>query len=342
VYDLALVAAEDAGAATGIVGLGTQKAWMFTRLGRLPEALDLFATSAGLVDVVPYAEGYVLVGQAYVLLLMGRLDESEALCQQAESIGTRRGQTNVLIFLHEVRGHRALREGRTLDAAAQYAALEEFVHRTGLREPCLGSWARHAVSAYLACNQAPEAQRLVAWLEGCSKDLPCTWPQIAAATARALLAWHEGDHGAADAEFQRALSLHRVGEQPVEEAQSLLEYGTFLRRTGRRVRARPLLARALELAEASSAHWIAGFVRAELNAAGGRRRKQQPPDLLTAQEGRVAELAAAGLSNREMSAQLSLSNATIETHLQRVYSKLDIHSRRELMLKAQAAGGSVL
>ncbi|MBO0729041.1 MAG: hypothetical protein J2P57_07255, partial [Acidimicrobiaceae bacterium] len=169
VFSIALVTAEEAGAATSIVGLGAQKAWMFTRLGRLSEALDLFAASAGLIDVVPFAEGYVLVGQAYVLLLMGKLDESEALCQRAESAGARRGQTNALIFLHEVRGHRALREGRTFDAADQYAALEELVHRTGLREPCLATWARHAVSAHLSCNREPEAQRLVQWLEGCSK-----------------------------------------------------------------------------------------------------------------------------------------------------------------------------
>lgn len=190
VFSIALVNAEKAGAATSIVGLGAQKAWMFTRLGRLSEALDLFAASAGLIDVVPFAEGYVLVGQAYVLLLMGKLDESEALCQRAESTGARRGQTNALIFLHEVRGHRALREGRTFDAADQYAALEELVHRTGLREPCLATWARHAVSAHLSCNREPEAQRLVQWIEGCNKGLPCTWPRIAAATGRALLAWH--------------------------------------------------------------------------------------------------------------------------------------------------------
>ena len=58
---------------------------------------------------------------------------------------------------------------------------------------------------------------------------------------------------------------------------------------------------------------------------------------LTAQEQRVADLAAARLSNKEIADQLYLSVKTIETHLERIYAKLGIHSRRELASTRQPA-----
>jgi DNA-binding NarL/FixJ family response regulator len=95
------------------------------------------------------------------------------------------------------------------------------------------------------------------------------------------------------------------------------------------------LAAALELAEASGAEWLASQARDELRVAGGRRRRRhQEPGGLTAQEQRVAELAASGATNPEIARQLYLSVSTIETHLERVFAKLGIHSRRELMARA--------
>jgi DNA-binding CsgD family transcriptional regulator len=330
--DVGLAAAERAGAPEAIASLTSIKGWMLTRMGRLPEALEHMDRSGALIDLVPFIEGFNAVGHGCILQLMGRLEESESCCRLGEAAAVSRGQTNVLLFLGEVRGHRALREGRLREAAAHYAALEALVNRTGNREPCIGAWGRHAVSAYLGCQREADARRVIAWLVDCAQGLPCRWPRIAAATGRALLAQRSGNHDAAEAEFRLALSLHEGTEQSIEEAETLLEYGAFLRRAGQPVRARPLLARALELAEASGATWIAGYVRAELAVAGGRRRRRGPLDLLTTQEQRVAELAATGLGNREIAERLSLSVATVETHLRRVYAKLEIHSRRELMM----------
>ena len=56
--------------------------------------------------------------------------------------------------------------------------------------------------------------------------------------------------------------------------------------------------------------------------------------VLTAQESRVAALAAAGLANGEIAAALHLSPKTVSFHLQRVYEKLGIHSRCELIRRA--------
>ena len=70
-----------------------------------------------------------------------------------------------------------------------------------------------------------------------------------------------------------------------------------------------------------------GRAREELGLVGPRRRT---PDELTAAELRVAELAATGITNREISRAAFMSEKTVEAHLARVYRKLGIHSRAEL------------
>jgi DNA-binding CsgD family transcriptional regulator len=123
--------------------------------------------------------------------------------------------------------------------------------------------------------------------------------------------------------------------QPLELAQALASYGTYLRRTGRPREARAPLARAVTICEDAHAERLARVTRAELAACGGRRRRR-PEDRseLTAQEARVAALAAQGMANGQIAAALHLSPKTVGFHLQRVYSKLDIHSRRELIRRS--------
>ena len=72
--------------------------------------------------------------------------------------------------------------------------------------------------------------------------------------------------------------------------------------------------------------------RSELRASGERSRRRDPTarDELTAQELQIAQLAATGLSNREIGQRLYLSHRTISTHLYRVFPKLGITSRAEL------------
>jgi DNA-binding CsgD family transcriptional regulator len=61
-----------------------------------------------------------------------------------------------------------------------------------------------------------------------------------------------------------------------------------------------------------------------------RRREAGPREPLTAQELQVADLAAAGLSNREIAVRLCLSHRTVGAHLYRIFPKLGISSRAAL------------
>jgi DNA-binding CsgD family transcriptional regulator len=328
-------AAERFGSPRPIAFLAFIHGWTLIRMGRLTEALERIGRSLSFVDLVPMVDAFASVGHADILLQLGRLSECDAWCERVEAIATSRGESNALLFLWDVVGRRRLREGRVAEACEVYERLETTVKRQGIGEPCVPPWARHAVGAYLAAGQVEDAARVVDWVEGHASGLPCRFPRIATATGRAQLAEVRGDRHAADAAFGSALALHDQAHLPLEKVETLLAYGGFLRRQGQLGRARPLLAEALELAEASGAEWLASQARDELSVAGGRRRRRhQEPGRLTAQEQRVAELAASGATNPEIARQLYLSVSTVETHLERVYAKLGIHSRRELMARA--------
>ncbi len=135
-----------------------------------------------------------------------------------------------------------------------------------------------------------------------------------------------------EAEFARAIELHGALASPFERARTELCLGERLRRARRRKEARTALRSALERFERLGAAPWAERARSELRASGEtlRHRKAMAADELTPQELQVAMLVAKGATNRETGAALFLSPKTIETHLGRVYRKLNVRSRTEL------------
>jgi len=132
---------------------------------------------------------------------------------------------------------------------------------------------------------------------------------------------------AADAALELALREHERLEMPFELARTLLAKGVVERRARRRACASASLERSLNLFEGIEARLWAQRARHELGRLGLRR---PPGEVLTGSERRVAELAAHGLTNREVAAKLFMSPKTVEAHLSRVYRKLGVSSRAEL------------
>jgi DNA-binding NarL/FixJ family response regulator len=117
-----------------------------------------------------------------------------------------------------------------------------------------------------------------------------------------------------------------------ELAAALLSLGRALRLARRPRDARPPLRRALELAHRCGADALVEQARAELYASGVRPRaaERTGPGSLTASERRVAELAVAGHSNKQIAQELYVTLKTVEVHLSSCYRKLGIGSRRDL------------
>jgi DNA-binding CsgD family transcriptional regulator len=156
------------------------------------------------------------------------------------------------------------------------------------------------------------------------------------ARSRALLS----DGAAADLLYREAIErLGRTRLRP-ELARAHLLYGEWLRRQGRRVDAREQLRTAHVLFLAIGIEAFAERTHRELVATGEKVRKRGPEtrEGLTAQEEQVARLARDGLSNPEIGAQLFLSARTVEWHLRKVFTKLDISSRRQLRVALPEGG----
>ena len=118
----------------------------------------------------------------------------------------------------------------------------------------------------------------------------------------------------------------------LERAKALAALGGALRRARRPTEAREPLREALEVAEICGATALVESTRAEIYATGARPRTTALSGVgsLTASERRVADLAADGLSNRDVAQTLYVTPKTVEVHLSNAYRKLGIGSRREL------------
>ncbi|HEY1990275.1 MAG TPA: LuxR C-terminal-related transcriptional regulator [Acidimicrobiales bacterium] len=330
------------------LGLVQEEAWatvgctdtLIRRL-RLDEALVLIERCTNLSDLIPFAAPFAGVQRVIVLLLMGRHEESDDWRVRIEPTVTELGAWWPWLWLAYAQAWRWLSNGHFAEACELYAEMEATATRVGIGEPGIVPWAGHAIAAYVGGGREDDARRLTLWVEDCARRLPSRWPRIAAAIGWARLAESAADHDEADRRFRQAVELHREVDLPLERLQTLLEYGKFLRRAGQPERSRQLLAEAVGLGESTGAVWLTNQSQEELRVAGGRRRRRrEDPRSLTPQEQRVAELAASGATNRDIARRLYLSVSTIETHLERIYTKLDIHSRRELMVMTKRPGAT--
>ena len=157
---------------------------------------------------------------------------------------------------------------------------------------------------------------------------PKTWIALELRYARAILAT---DPAIAADRFDEALSVD-LARWPCQRARLLLAYGRWLRRERRGADSRPQLRAAREILDTLGCASWADQARRELRASGESSRRRDPSlrDQLTAQELQTAQLAADGLSNREIGQTLHVSPRTVSTHLYRIYPKLQISARTEL------------
>jgi ATP/maltotriose-dependent transcriptional regulator MalT len=183
-----------------------------------------------------------------------------------------------------------------------------------------------AAEAMIALDRLDDAERIIDVLEGNGRRLDRAWMLAVGTRCRSMLLAARGDVDAASEAAERALREHQRLPMPFELARTQLLVGQLQRRQRRREAAGATLREALATFEDLGTPLWAERARAELNRASGTRTRAE----LTASEQRVAELAATGITNREMATTLFISPKTVEANLSRVYRKLNIHSRAEL------------
>ena len=180
------------------------------------------------------------------------------------------------------------------------------------------------------------------------RGLLSEWEEIAAATgaphlqvqlayAAALLA----DSETAEQRFHDAMDSS-TAEWPFYAARAQLAYGGWLRRHRRGADSRTPLREAARIFDALGMLRYADRARRELRASGERARRRVPEAWteLSPQELQIAQLAAEGLSNRDIGERLYLSHRTVSTHLHRLFPKLGITSRTQLRDALQPPHGS--
>ena len=321
-------AVERADAANSMALAATHIANIAVRRGRLQEALDAAILAAEFSDLTPSVLPYAHIAHAEALLWLGRLDEAESYLQKAQP-GVAHSWFARLWIAH-VRGLRLLWDGDE-HASDVFLEVEQVSNSARIRNPNHYHWGGHAIAAHLDGGREADAVRLVDWLDERAEVLGVRWPRFAATIGRARLAERAGNHDAAQAAFRAAPGILDGVDLPLQRVEGLLAYGRFMRRHGHPVDSRAPLAEAARLADASGARWLAEQAAVELRLAGGRRRRPSTDrDQLTAAERRIALEARAGHTNAEIARRLHLSQNTVETHLKRVFVKLEINSRRQL------------
>ena len=145
--------------------------------------------------------------------------------------------------------------------------------------------------------------------------------------SRALVQAARGDLVQALAEIEAAVAATASLASPFEVARTLLVHGQILRRANKRREGARALGEAQRIFEALGAPLWSRRAIDEAARLGVRRNAGAS---LTPSEREVAQLAARGLTNREVAERLFVSPKTVEANLSRVYSKLAIRSRAEL------------
>ncbi|NRQ33901.1 AAA family ATPase [Nonomuraea sp. NN258] len=185
------------------------------------------------------------------------------------------------------------------------------------------------IEAAVRIGRADAAAEALRRCEAWATVMDEPWTDALVLRCRALLTTDES----AEDLYVQALARHPVDERPFDRARTTLLYGEWLRRARRKTEAREQLDVARRLFDQLGARpWVerASGELATIDGSGQQRSTPAEASRLTPQELQIAELAAAGLSNRDIAAQLFLSPRTVEYHLYKVYPKLEIRSRAEL------------
>jgi DNA-binding CsgD family transcriptional regulator len=289
--------------------------------GDLGGAAVLLAEAEDINEVT--GSEYTLYGASLLAALRGREGDAAPLIDATVTSAAAEGRGHVvraanwaLATLYNGLGQydRAFAAAREADAQPPDWAWDLYLHEL--------------VEAAVRAGELDIATEALDRLATTTGALGTDWPLGVEARSRALVI------GSAAAEDLYREAIDRLGRTPmrVELARAHLLFGEWLRRERRRRDAREQLRTAHELFLEMDMEAFAERAARELRATGATARKRSVDTSgdLTPQEAQIAQLASEGLSNPEIGSRLFLSPRTVEYHLGKVFTKLQIRSRTEL------------
>jgi len=327
-FDEALADARRLGSLPHVLGLSCYRALAHLRIGNLADAE---ADARVALETGPRLPGFNAACALAVLLeTLAERGEFEA-AEAADARYCLAEQFPTMMhggWLLAARGRLRLAELQPAAALGDLLAAADLFARLHSLSSVTTPWRSDAALAHLALGAPAEARSLAD--EEVTLARAYHGPRALGVALRAA-ALAEGGQRGMELLGEAARVLEGSGAR-LEHARALTDLGAALRRAGHRAESREILRPALDLAHRCGALALTERARADLIAAGGRPRRPvlSGLDSLTPGERRVAQLAAAGLSNRDIAQNLFITDRTVEGHLTHAYQKLAITSRRRL------------
>ncbi len=325
------------GSARGLVAVYSALGFLKLRLGALPEADAAAQVALRVLQEGDFTPGlpFAATVLADVAVEAGELDVAEELIALLPQEGWPAGVGTVLI--PAARGRLRLAQGRAAEAGRDFETCASMfsseIWGTEMRDVGYLHARAGAAQALLLLGDREQARQAA---EAELADVRVFGAPRALGVALRAAGLAEGNSRGLEL-LNESVAMLRRSPALLERAHSLTEQGAALRRAGRRTAAREALGEALDLAASCGARPLTARTREELKATGARPRRvwRSGVEALTPSELRIARLAAAGRSNRQIAQELYVTLKTVEAHLSRAYAKLGIDRRGQLSATLQ-------
>jgi DNA-binding CsgD family transcriptional regulator len=268
----------------------------------------------------------------WALLEQDEVDEATAALAQSERTESGTGRSAWREAAHGIIAARTRDDSAALEA---FLACGRRLNGLLVQNPVVLPWRSEAGLAAHRLGHPEQARTLISDELRLAERFGAPRALAVAKRAAALL---DREHGVQQLR-NAADALHACGAE-LERARTLVDLGAAIRRSGQPRQARDVLREAIRLGSLNGGIAVANRARVELRLAGGRTTQdpQQASHGLTASERRVAELAAAGRTNRQIADELFVTVKAVEWHLGNAYRKLGIQGRGALALAIAGLG----
>jgi DNA-binding CsgD family transcriptional regulator len=274
----------------------------------------------------PLIRSMAVSALAETLIERGDLDEAQRVLEPMAT--DLHGTFQTAAMVRHARGRLRFARRRFGEALDDFRAVGEVAIGTGATSPCFMPWRSDGALAALALDDPDTARQLSDEEVKLARAFGAPRSLGVALRAAGLVAG--GQRG--EALLRESIEVLEGPDARLEQARAQADLGALLRRGNHRVEARHPLRQALDAAHHLGADPLAHQTEIELRATGAKPRRALLTGLeaLTASERRIAELAADGLTNREIAQTLFITDRTVEGHLTHVFYKLDVKTRTAL------------